>query len=48
MILGIVLGGGTYQNHISQLIGQPYGENVGCIIHNKVFIKSQDGYICND
>lgn len=47
LIYSRVLAGDTQQHHISWLIGNHLGANGRCIVHQKVFIGSQDGVICN-
>ena len=47
MILGMMLGRGTYWNHISWLSEQPWEGYLSYIMHRIVFIKSKDGVIRN-
>ena len=45
--LGMVLGRGIYQNHISQPGRQPWKGNLRSTMHRLVFTESHDGVICN-
>ena len=47
MILDMMMGKGTYQNHISWLSEHPWEGCLRHIMHRIVIIESNDGVICN-